>query len=102
MNVWFIILIFMLIILCYILAYGWSVGAWSPIRQIRLLKMRHNNRHCYNCRYLGYNNECYAYKGRLKYDYTTGTKVMIGAEKVRYITDTIGTKYCKWKSAFKK
>ena len=96
-TAWTVIIICIIVTVCYGVAYGWAIGAWNPARQIKLLSMRRHRRHCYNCRNMGYENECYAYKGRVKYDYVTGSRVMIGADKVRHIQDNIGTRHCKWK-----
>ena len=100
-----IVILFIVLGILYLFVYGWTFGYWHPIRRIHLWFMKVRKRHCNNCRYLGYNDECYCYRPKIKrkYDYKTGTyyKAPSGAG-VKTIDEVIGTLHCKWKPSSKK
>lgn len=91
-----IIVCFVAICFCYSIVYGWILGLWHPVRRLRLWMMRLRSRNCYNCRYLGYSNECYAWEGKRKYNYVVGQYTNEGSARAKHTDEMIGTKYCKW------
>lgn len=100
-----VIIAFLVVIVCYLAIYSWAVGSWHPIRNIKLRWMKHRVRHCNNCRYFGYNNECYAYRPQIKkkYNYTTGEYYNVpDGVGIMQVEKVIGTRHCNWEPISKK